>query len=176
MPDLEKLVNCEGCGASITQDTYDTSDGQCPECYNGPDVPDETETMIQEQTAAGRTVRTVDTEKLDGMLKRQSLYISIYPGDGFQYRNCLIAVIRVTYPFMVLEIADTTDGNAPNVTLENTICFKNAYLKVIKRKGNYLIVEFIGVKKGVAKAIHRAERIMEKKKWNKRMKDRKYRR
>jgi hypothetical protein len=167
----------------------DCNEGQCNECYYGAPLPDdeyeigvdladtdEIETIIQGYVDAGRTIKTLDTEKLDQMLKTQSLYLTIYPGDGFQYRNCYIAVIRVQYPFMVLEVVDIAYGNALNVTLEDTMCFKNAYLKVIKRKDNYIVVEFVGVKKGVAKAIQKAERIMEKKKWNNRAKKRKYRR
>lgn len=161
MSDLEKLF-----GKPSAADEY--------EITVDPAGPDETQTMIEAQTAAGRTVKTVDTEKLDEMLKRQSLYVTIYPGDGFQYRNCYIAVIRVAYPFMVLEITDTTDGNAPNVTTENTMCFKSAYLKVVKRQGNYIVVEFVGVKKAIAKTIQRVERETEKKKWNNRKKKRKY--
>jgi hypothetical protein len=137
---------------------------------------EEYEEVLTKRIASGRLHRTVDTAKLDAQVQSGFAYVTIHPGDGFQYRNCLCAVIRVEYPFLVIEITDTTNELAPNVTTENTICFKNSYLKVINVKGNYLIVEFVGVKKGLAKAIERNTRIHNKQQWNRRAKKRKYRR
>lgn len=97
---------------------------------------------------------------LDDLLRRDAMHITLQVGVQVSYKHAWFAVVRIDYPYIVLEFVSTSTGHEhqdATVSVGERLCFHAAYWTVREIQAPYVVLECTGITDALKNRIARAQ-------------------